>query len=69
MRCLACNTELNDFEATRKDSNDQFIDMCNSCFKAADYEFDTNDRFDLLNEADITYPDEIFSSYNDDLGY
>lgn len=69
MRCLACNIELNDFEATRKDTNDQFIDLCNQCFKASEYEFDTVDRLDLLDEADISYHDENNISYNDELGY
>lgn len=69
MRCLACNTELNDFEATRKDSTGAFLDLCNNCFKASEYEFNTDDRLDLLSESDITYPDENNSYYNDDLEY
>jgi len=33
MRCLACNTQLNDREATRKyASSGTFIDLCNGCF-------------------------------------
>lgn len=58
MRCRACNAELNDYEATRKDHNDEFLDLCNTCYKEADYDFDTTDRLDLLNEADIVYEDE-----------
>lgn len=59
MRCLACNIELTDYEATRKDANDQFIDLCNHCFKASEYEFDTNDRLDLLEEADYQLKDDL----------
>lgn len=33
MRCLSCNTLLNDREATRKyASSGTFIDLCNGCF-------------------------------------
>lgn len=69
MRCIACNAELNDFESTRKDSAGRFIDMCNYCFKAGEYEFDTNDRLDLLNESDIQYENNSCESYSDEIGY
>jgi hypothetical protein len=32
MRCRACNSELNDWEATRKDSKGEFHDLCSDCF-------------------------------------
>lgn len=33
MRCLACNKELSDFEATRKSTETgEYIDLCNTCF-------------------------------------
>ena len=32
MRCLACNVELSDYEATRKDVEAQFIDLCSYCY-------------------------------------
>lgn len=53
MRCLACNVELNDFEATRKDKRGNYIDLCNHCFDASEYEFETIDRLDLYSESDI----------------
>ena len=32
MRCLACNKELSDFEATRKSTETgEYIDLCNTC--------------------------------------
>ena len=38
MRCRACNDELTDFEATRKEANTgYFVDLCNYCFTRADY--------------------------------
>lgn len=54
MRCAACNVELNDYEATRKDSNDQYIDLCNHCYSTVGYEGDSV-RLDLVHEADIFY--------------
>ena len=60
MRCLACNTELTDYEATRKNSNGAFIDLCNTCFKESEYEFLTDDRLDLLHESDV------FNNSNED---
>jgi len=32
MRCVACNSELDDYEATRKDSNGEHYDLCDNCF-------------------------------------
>lgn len=32
MRCIACNKALGDFESTRKDSEGQFVDLCNYCY-------------------------------------
>lgn len=55
MRCVACNVELNDYEATRKDSNDQYIDLCNHCFGTVGFDFEVTDRLDLIHEADIAY--------------
>lgn len=34
MRCLSCNKQLNDKEATRKyASTGDFIDLCDGCFR------------------------------------
>ena len=32
MRCRACNDELTDFESTKKDSNNEYYDLCGGCF-------------------------------------
>lgn len=52
MRCLSCNCELSDFEATRKFSNSlEYVDLCNSCFFLSGISVDdTIDRADLSNE-------------------
>jgi len=31
MRCRACNTELTDYESTRKDTDGEFFDLCGDC--------------------------------------
>lgn len=32
MKCLACDSILTDFEATRRYESGGFIDLCNHCF-------------------------------------
>lgn len=32
MRCLACNVALTDYEATRKFSWGECVDLCNKCY-------------------------------------
>lgn len=46
-RCIACNKNLNDYEATRKDLHGQFLDMCNKCYTPIQSEVPTIDRPDL----------------------
>lgn len=39
MRCISCDKNLNDFEATRKYANTlTYVDMCQRCFKSSDTE-------------------------------
>ena len=36
MRCLACDTALRDFEATRKSLvTNEYVDLCDTCFASA----------------------------------
>lgn len=53
MRCLCCNKNLTDFEATRryKDTN-KYLDMCNSCFKTIGDLVEVRERYDLLKAED-----------------
>lgn len=54
MRCKACNVELNDFESTRKDSNDEYIDMCMECLTASiDERYE--DESDFVSWAEVVY--------------
>lgn len=48
MRCVACNVELTDFEATRKNANTgEYLDMCNHCFGEISNDFLVIERDDL----------------------
>lgn len=56
MHCKVCNTELSDFEATRKDAHTLLhLDMCNECIAGA--RIDTVDRMDLATSRDLEYFD------------
>jgi hypothetical protein len=53
MRCKACNTELNDFESTRKSSTTgEFIDLCNACYNSVRNDVQAIERFDLMDVQD-----------------
>lgn len=49
MRCLACNTILTDYEATRRyKSTGGFVDLCNHCYNESDVPtLEIQDRPDL----------------------
>jgi hypothetical protein len=57
MRCLACNMELNDSEATRKSQiTGEFIDLCNHCYSTISNDsedVDFNDILDINSYLDI----------------
>lgn len=51
MRCLSCDKNLTDFEATRKSVfSGEFIDLCNHCFASVSDDLQTIDRPDLLHD-------------------
>jgi hypothetical protein len=54
MRCVCCNKALNDYEATRRSAvTNEFLDLCNECFKAVGDEIKTIDRPDLRGEDEL----------------
>jgi hypothetical protein len=57
MRCLACDTNLSDFESTRKHhETGEFIDLCNKCFSTIQNEVnDIEEREDLRHVDDEDY--------------
>jgi hypothetical protein len=59
MRCLSCDCNLSDYEATRKYENGEYIDLCNRCFSSTD----------LRNMHVIVRDDlEEYQDVEDDLG-
>jgi hypothetical protein len=60
MHCLACDRILTDFEATRKSSTtDEFIDLCNKCFKTISDDVKVSERDDLKEYEDDETPLEF----------
>lgn len=52
-RCIACNRNLNDYEATRKDLHGNYLDMCNKCYTYVQEDVLTIDRGDLNPSEEI----------------
>lgn len=51
MRCLSCNVELTDKEATRKSTiTQEYLDLCNRCILKTDLPVDTLSEDDELLE-------------------
>ena len=56
MRCVCCNKNLSDFEATRKHAiTGDYLDMCQRCFRdvSEDAELPVIERKDLVDSVDI----------------
>lgn len=65
MRCLSCNCELSDFEATRKYADTStYIDLCNRCFSEIANDIHVIERPDLQHESYIDQ--EEFDEYEDE---
>lgn len=59
MRCKACNVILEDSELTKKDSNNDFIDLCSYCLYASGAV-----EVDLDNTVEY-YQNEVFTDDDD----
>lgn len=59
MRCVSCNSRLNDFESTRKYTDMTYIDLCNQCFKLSGYKGVTIDRPDLAKQDERDEFDDL----------
>lgn len=60
MRCLSCNIELSDFEATRKYvDTPHYVDLCNSCYSTIAEDLLTEERYDLQHEETFFNDDEL----------
>ena len=54
MRCLACNKELTEFEATRKsEQTGEFIDLCNDCYRPIKDDLRSIENDDLKSIFDV----------------
>ena len=59
MKCLSCDRILSDFEATRKYPSNEYIDLCNSCFKTIKQDIEYSERMDLMDvEAELEFDDD-----------
>jgi hypothetical protein len=71
MRCICCNTALNDYESTvRHGITRQFLEMCSICLKSVDAYIPVMVRNDLLSENDtgngeLVEDDEYIEGYDD----
>ena len=72
MRCICCNTALNDYESTvRHGITRQFLEMCSICLKSVDAYIPMQVRNDLLSENDtgnieLLEDDDYIEDYDDD---
>ena len=58
MRCVGCNKELTDFEATRRYADsEEFIELCNDCFSCTGIK--AVERHDLMSISDVIDIEEI----------
>lgn len=54
MRCQACDCELTDYEATRKDEHGVYLDFCSGCYFTVRDEVPSSSRKDLEDIVDIS---------------
>lgn len=54
MRCKACNKTLSEYELTRKSKRtNEFIDLCNDCYKYIQEDVQVVDKPELLSLNDV----------------
>lgn len=70
MKCICCNKNLSDFEATRRHGlTNEFLDMCNACLKSVQEVayLTTNtltDESGIEEEVD-SQGEQVYDNYND----
>jgi hypothetical protein len=68
MHCKACDTLLNDFEATRRNKfTHDFVDLCNRCFDDIKGTVPVIERKDLMTSRD--YDDDLSTEGTEDVLY
>jgi len=66
MHCLSCNNPLTDFEATKKTTDGEYLDLCNACHGTINDDIDVDVRYDLMTERDtVLLQEEDAAPYKD----
>lgn len=60
MRCVSCDSLLNDYESTRKNLNNQFVELCNDCLADAGM-----DDILLLDRPDLKHHSDDRTTFED----
>ena len=67
MRCICCNTALDDYESTMRHAiTRQFLEMCGTCLRTVDAYIPVQVRNDLMSEADTGNLDDSLLDNIDD---
>jgi hypothetical protein len=67
MRCICCNTALDDYESTMRHAiTRQFLEMCSTCLRTVDAYIPVQVRNDLMSEADTGNLDDSLMDNIDD---
>jgi hypothetical protein len=67
MRCICCNTALDDYESTMRHAiTRQFLEMCGTCLRTVDAYIPVQVRNDLMSEADTGNLDDSLMDNIDD---
>ena len=61
MRCVSCDEVLSDYEATRKNLNNEFITLCNNCLSESDL-----DNVLFLDRPDLRHHTDDLRTFNDE---
>jgi hypothetical protein len=59
MRCKACDSNLDDFESTKKDEQGEFIDLCNRCDTISSQTIIDNQYIDQARDDSLEETQEI----------
>jgi len=66
MRCICCNTALDDYESTMRHAiTRQFLEMCSTCLRTVDAYIPVQVRNDLMSEADTGNLESLMDNIDD----
>lgn len=59
MKCNCCDKILSDYEATRKDTHGEYLDLCTQCYYPIRKDVELSNNFDLhIQEHEIIEGEE-----------